>query len=162
MVTLPPSPDSGATAFQTQGGHRFVVAWTDGGQWFGWVPRARLSPAPFNVGHGSSGGGVGFVPVGTEWRGYRCAHDVPILADVTDTLLEVGRAPASTVFSTRPTTNPAVLELQLRHQRYVGGTPPEYRTTTDVEPLGDTRLVIERRWLRDCERGVVGEPDPYE
>lgn len=156
VATLDLGDEGYVEAYQSERGARFIVSWVDSGEVFGWVPRHRVVAAPpGGTGWGSSGGGRGFAPVRPDWRGHRCAVDIPILARIDGVLLEAGAVVAGSVFSVGAEIERGLLELRIRHPRYTDdGDPPEYRDFASVRVLGGATLAVERRALRGCERGV--------
>jgi len=160
VATLEAEEPHGAYAYQTSGRDRFVITWVDGGYAFGWVRGAKIKEVETGVGHGSSGGGRGFISTPTAWTGLRCDADVPILVRSRDRLFDAGRVLAGKPFSVGDEIAPGLVELELHHQRYTdGGSPPELKVRDDLRLVDDAKLAVERRLLKDCERGVMGEGD---
>jgi hypothetical protein len=159
-ATLVRSEEMSLIAYQAERGARFVIAWTDGGDAFGWVRADRVLPVPpGGSAWGASGGGRGFAPVRSEWYGLRCPHDIPILVTMGERLLEAGVVPRGAVFSVGAQIARGLHELVLRHQRFSDyADPPELRTPERVRLVGDAKLAVERRALSHCERHVPGEP----
>lgn len=159
VATIEPGAETLVSAYQTQNGARFITMWSEGGDVFGWVRKADLVSVATGSGWGSSGGGRGFAPIKTEWHGYRCKHDVPILARIHGALLEAGRVAAGSVFSVEGEPAPGLLGLVVRHQRYSDfGDPPVFRTPERIRLTEGATLAVERAVVRDCERRVPGEP----
>ncbi|MBL9023920.1 MAG: hypothetical protein JNL21_17120 [Myxococcales bacterium] len=159
LATVEPGAETLVSGYQSQKGARFITMWSEGGDVFGWVREVDVVPASTGSGWGASGGGRGFAPIKTEWYGYRCAHDVPLVARVDGGLLEIGRVPARSVFSVDGELAPGLLRVVVRHQRFSDfGEPPELRTPKRIRLVNGAELAVERNAVRDCERRVPGEP----
>lgn len=158
VATIEAGADEGVTAYQSKHGFRFIVLWTETGQVFGWVPQSSVLPVGIGAMWGSSGGGKAFVPIATEWKGRRCAHEVSILARIGTDLFDVGSIPRGVVFSVGDLATRDLRELVLRHQRYSDfADPPTFRTPEVIRVTADAALVVSTKSIESCERDVEGE-----
>lgn len=150
LATLTPQDAPHLEGYQRAGTRRLVVARINNGTLFGWVDEKALG-----TNHAAMGFRRGFMGrarmIQNEQpsNGIRCSADVPVLAIVGDSRLEIGTITAGTWFTPGPVLDELHREVVLRHPRFrVGGV---LRVEPTIQVASGVKLAVLSDAIAKCQ-----------